>query len=108
MLGLLAAILIVLCALDLSRPPSEQVTVRFLIGGLHVHRALLAPVLGRLGVRCRFSPTCSRYAETVLERFGALRGSRLAVGRLLRCGPWTAPGTVDPPPPALAPGLRPS
>jgi len=99
---------VVACVLDVARPPSEQVTSRVLIAGVRLHRAVLAPWLGRLGVRCRFSPSCSHYAEAVLERFGTLRGGWYAVRRLLRCGPWTAPGTVDPPPPPLAPGAHPS
>ena len=38
---------------------------------------------------CRFRPTCSAYAVTALRRHGALRGTRLALWRLLRCHPFT-------------------
>ena len=38
--------------------------------------------------RCKYYPTCSCYALTAVQRFGALRGSALAVWRLLRCNPW--------------------
>jgi putative membrane protein insertion efficiency factor len=58
------------------------------------YRYLLSPWLGS---RCRFYPSCSAYALTAVERFGALRGSWLAVQRLLRCHPWHA-GGVDPVP----------
>ena len=37
---------------------------------------------------CRFEPSCSEYAAQAVERYGALRGLRLACMRLLRCGPW--------------------
>lgn len=37
---------------------------------------------------CRFSPSCSAYAITAWRRYGALRGTWLAAGRLLRCNPW--------------------
>jgi uncharacterized protein len=37
---------------------------------------------------CRFTPSCSAYAITALQRYGALRGSWLAARRLLRCHPW--------------------
>lgn len=41
---------------------------------------------------CKYYPTCSTYALTALERFGAFRGSLLAVWRILRCNPWSMGG----------------
>jgi uncharacterized protein len=41
---------------------------------------------------CRYQPSCSAYAITALERYGALRGSWLAAKRLLRCHPWGGSG----------------
>ncbi|HEX8468010.1 MAG TPA: membrane protein insertion efficiency factor YidD [Allosphingosinicella sp.] len=46
---------------------------------------------------CRFQPSCSAYAITALQRYGALRGSWLAAKRLLRCHPWGGFG-ADPVP----------
>jgi putative membrane protein insertion efficiency factor len=46
---------------------------------------------------CRFVPTCSEYAIEAVERYGALRGSWMAMARLLRCHPL-APGGFDPVP----------
>lgn len=40
-----------------------------------------------LGPACRFWPSCSEYAIQVIERDGWWRGSRRALGRLLRCTP---------------------
>lgn len=48
---------------------------------------------------CRYVPSCSAYAEQALERHGALRGSWLALRRLLRCHPFGGRG-FDPVPPA--------
>lgn len=48
---------------------------------------------------CRFYPSCSAYAVIALERHGVVRGTRLAVWRILRCNPWN-PGGVDDVPPA--------
>jgi len=48
---------------------------------------------------CRFSPSCSEYAEEALERHGAWRGTWLAARRVCRCGPWHA-GGYDPVPSA--------
>jgi uncharacterized protein len=46
---------------------------------------------------CRFIPTCSEYAVEAVERYGAMRGSWLAVKRVLRCNPLF-PGGYDPVP----------
>jgi putative membrane protein insertion efficiency factor len=46
---------------------------------------------------CRFSPTCSTYAQQALERHGAWQGTLLTVRRLLKCHPFHS-GGYDPVP----------
>lgn len=46
---------------------------------------------------CRFVPTCSHYAYTAVERFGAARGGWMAVKRIARCNPLCK-GGYDPVP----------
>ena len=46
---------------------------------------------------CRYVPTCSEYAVEAIDRYGALRGSAMAVWRLLRCHPFVK-GGYDPVP----------
>jgi len=41
---------------------------------------------------CRFTPTCSEYAQEAVAKYGALRGLGLAARRLLRCHPFHAGG----------------
>ncbi|HEX9123015.1 MAG TPA: membrane protein insertion efficiency factor YidD [Actinomycetota bacterium] len=66
-----------------------------LIGLIHVYRLLLS---GWLGGQCRFYPSCSHYAEEAIRVHGAVRGSGLAVWRILRCGPFTKGGVDHVPP----------
>ncbi len=42
--------------------------------------------------KCKYYPTCSCYALTAVKKFGAVRGSALAVWRILRCNPWSLGG----------------
>jgi putative membrane protein insertion efficiency factor len=67
-------------------------------GGLRVYKRLVSPFLPPA---CRFHPTCSEYAAEAIEVHGALKGSALAAGRVLRCNPWSA-GGFDPVPTATA------
>lgn len=84
-----------LLALDLARPPERQVSARATIAAIQLYRRTLSPWMPLLGARCRFEPSCSRYAETVIRRQGLLLGGARALARLARCGPWTPAGTVD-------------
>jgi uncharacterized protein len=65
---------------------------RVLIWLVKAYQFGLSPMLGS---NCRFTPTCSRYAIEALQVHGALRGSWLALRRVLRCHPWH-PGGHDP------------
>jgi len=47
--------------------------------------------------RCRFYPTCSSYALEAIEKHGTLKGSYLAIKRILKCHPFH-PGGYDPVP----------
>ena len=67
---------------------------KLLILLISAYRYLISPLLGN---HCRFYPSCSNYAVTAIERFGAARGSWLALRRLSRCHPWH-PGGFDPVP----------
>jgi putative membrane protein insertion efficiency factor len=46
---------------------------------------------------CIYVPTCSLYAMEALEKYGALKGTYLAVRRVLRCHPFHK-GGYDPVP----------
>lgn len=63
-----------------------------LIALLRFYKLAISPFLPSA---CRFSPTCSVYAAEAISKYGALRGSGLAVRRLLRCHPFSE-GGYDP------------
>ena len=67
---------------------------RFLILLIKGYRLFISPWLPG---HCRFHPSCSRYAEEALLRWGIWRGGWLTVRRLLRCHPLH-PGGYDPVP----------
>ncbi len=57
-----------------------------------VYQKAVSPALPR---RCKYEPTCSRYAIDAIRTYGILRGVVLAVWRVLRCNPWSD-GGYDP------------
>jgi len=61
---------------------------------LRAYRYAVSPMLGN---NCRFHPSCAAYALEAIERFGAGRGTWLALRRVARCHPWH-PGGHDPVP----------
>ena len=73
--------------------------IRRLLTGLlllpiHFYRYCISPLTPP---SCRYTPTCSEYAVQALRKYGPLRGSWLAVKRIMRCHPWGGSG-YDPVP----------
>jgi uncharacterized protein len=67
-----------------------------LLGAVRGYRLFFSAWVGNC---CRYEPSCSTYALTALQRFGALQGGALMTSRLLRCHPWCAGGDDPVPPP---------
>lgn len=83
-----------------ERAAPPNLAVRGLLGLVTLYRLLLSPLLGG---RCRFYPTCSRYAMEAITEWGAVRGVVMAGKRLVKCHPFH-PGGYDPVPPAYERG----
>jgi putative membrane protein insertion efficiency factor len=62
------------------------------IAPIIVYQKVVSPTIPR---RCKYEPTCSRYAAEAIREYGILRGLVLAGWRLLRCNPWSY-GGYDP------------
>ena len=67
---------------------------------IRFYRRFLSPLKG--APSCRFHPTCSAYAIEAIEVHGVLKGTFLAVRRVLKCHPLH-PGGFDPVPSPVAP-----
>ncbi len=61
---------------------------------IRLYQLLLSPLLGE---RCRFYPSCSRYAVEALKTHGFFMGIWLSLKRIIRCHPW-CDGGLDPVP----------
>ena len=68
----------------------------FLIEKIKIYQREISPKLKQqLGVErlCRYTPSCSEYAKQSIERYGNIKGSAMAAGRLLRCNPFSKGGS---------------
>lgn len=62
---------------------------------IRAYQAVVSPALPV--DTCRFYPSCSHYGYQAIYKYGALKGSYLAIWRLLRCNPFNR-GGIDPVP----------
>ena len=61
---------------------------------IRFYQRFISPMLG---AHCRFMPSCSEYAAMAIEEWGPVRGSLLAIWRVIRCNPFCAGGLDLPP-----------
>ncbi|RME43560.1 MAG: membrane protein insertion efficiency factor YidD [Chloroflexi bacterium] len=64
--------------------PEDPAWLVLVVKGLRWYRHAIAP---RLGNRCVFEPSCSRYSELAFRKYGFLRGMILSARRLYHCRP---------------------
>lgn len=62
---------------------------RPVLASLRFYKRAISP---NLPPSCRFMPTCSEYAYESVEKYGILKGGRLATWRILRCNPFCKGG----------------
>ncbi|HBT88385.1 MULTISPECIES: membrane protein insertion efficiency factor YidD [Desulfobacter] len=67
--------------------PMLSILIRF-------YQIFISPLLG---THCRYVPSCSHYALEAIQKYGSIKGSILAIKRILRCHPFR-PGGYDPVP----------
>ncbi len=67
----------------------------FLLGFIRLYQKIVSPTLP--SNTCRFYPTCSHYGYQAIYKHGAIKGTWLAIWRVLRCNPFNE-GGYDPVP----------
>lgn len=67
---------------------------KILIAGIRFYQKYLSPLKH---TKCPYIPTCSQYGLEAIQKYGALKGSFLAIWRILRCNPFSK-GGYDPVP----------
>ena len=72
--------------------PPLRLARALVISPIVIYQRVISPALPR---RCKYEPTCSRYAVHAIREFGIARGLVLAAWRLLRCNPFSY-GGYDP------------
>lgn len=93
---LLLAPIVLLIVHDSIQPREREITTLTAVAAIEEYREHVSPRL-RGRVFCRFEPSCSLYGLESVKHSGALVGGAKTAWRILRCGPWTPAGTVDPP-----------
>ena len=68
---------------------------KLLLALIRFYRRQISPVTPP---SCRFTPTCSAYAQEAINKYGALKGGFLALKRLCRCHPFYKGDPYDPVP----------
>jgi uncharacterized protein len=92
-----AFVLLLLFVADALRSPRSQVSVRLFATSVAAYHQVLHPMTGRF-IRCRYNPTCSRYAVEAVRKYGILKGSWMSVRRIASCRSSVPMGTSDPVP----------
>ncbi|MBT2647722.1 membrane protein insertion efficiency factor YidD [Bacillus sp. ISL-34] len=64
---------------------------KILMGIIRFYQVAISPLKPPT---CRFYPTCSHYGLEAINRFGPIKGSWLALIRILKCHPFH-PGGID-------------
>ena len=60
-----------------------------IIGIFRLYQLLISPILPNV---CRYNPTCSTYGIQAVKKYGAFKGTYLALKRIATCHPWGGHG----------------
>lgn len=69
--------------------PKVNIFAKIMIKMIIIYKKIISPALPR---SCRFIPTCSEYAIEAIQKYGAVKGSWMAIKRILRCNRFCKSG----------------
>ena len=72
----------------------KSLLAKLLLALIAFYRTCISPLTPPA---CRYTPTCSQYAQEAIKKYGPFKGGWLALKRILRCNPWGGSG-YDPVP----------
>jgi len=75
-------------AAESFQPPRRQPTAWACLAAIEAYQSAGSPLVKACGVHCRYTPTCSHYAEEAVAYYGTIEGLARTGGRLWRCSPW--------------------
>ncbi len=67
----------------------REILIKSAVTAIRIYRLAISPYHGAV---CRYTPSCSHYAEDALKKYGPFRGTYKALARLMRCHPFSAGG----------------
>ena len=66
-----------------------------LIKIIDFYKKHISTLFQRMGVHCKYYPTCSEYTKQAIEKYGVMKGVFLGIWRIIRCNPFSK-GGYDP------------
>lgn len=67
---------------------------KFFIILIEFYQRKISPILCKMGVNCKYYPSCSEYMKQAINKYGCIKGIFLGIIRLLKCNPFSK-GGVD-------------
>ena len=67
---------------------------KILIKLINFYQKRISPAFAKVGVHCKFYPSCSEYMKQAIDKYGCIKGIFLGIIRLLKCNPFSK-GGVD-------------
>ena len=62
---------------------------KIIVFSIKVYQKYISPMKR---TKCPYFPSCSQYGLEAVEKYGALKGSLLALWRIIRCNPFSKGG----------------